>query len=188
MFSLPKNRLVTGVLIFVLGVILIGRVTGGLRPYTVPEGAMAPTLCPGDNILCEGVSVWMGGLGRGDVVVFTSQGIERLQAKFGKPQAFIMRLVGMPGDKVNLVDDKIVVNGATPAALADRTYVNANHFFDEEVVVPADRYLLLGDNSGNSLDSRYFGFVPVSNVHGRYLMHYWKAADRSAKLPERRSE
>lgn len=180
-FGLPTRRLLLIGLVLV-GFLLALRFTGALRAFRIPSAAMSPTLSPGDNILCEGVSIWLKRYQNGDVVVFTTAGIHALPGMIGaQPQDFIKRLAGLPGDKVQLVDGMIVINGITPAGLTGRRYLNMNHFFDREVVVPEGQCLVLGDNSGNSLDSRYFGFVPVGNLHSRYLMRFIHTSDKSGE-------
>ncbi|RJP17458.1 MAG: signal peptidase I [Candidatus Abyssobacteria bacterium SURF_5] len=125
---------------------------------------------------------------RGDVVVFETKGIEGLDQR----KDFIKRIVAVGGDHVQIVSDDpnwnpafdslieggghIYINGERleePASVADRVYFPAGAFGEGGVTVPPDSYFMLGDNSLNSRDSRYWGFVPRENILGKAVAIYW---------------
>ena len=120
----------------------------------------------------------------------------------------VKRLIAVPGDHIHLRNGIVIVNGvAQPVGLAQPTTTdNFNEFLDDfpavpparvpgateswavnfpsyiqdgDLVVPPDMYFMMGDNRHNSLDSRYWGFVPRANIMGRPLFNYWsfKATD-----------
>ncbi len=104
---------------------------------------------------------------RGDVVVFRFPGdLER---------DFIKRIIGVPGDRVRVQDGIVYVNDVP----LEEDYITANSGRDleEEQVVPADNYFVLGDNRPYSSDSRSWGFVPEENIIGKALLSYWPLDD-----------
>lgn len=124
---------------------------------------------------------------RGDVVVFETKGIEGLDQR----KDFIKRVIAVSGDRVRIVPDNpywnpavnplmeggghIYVNGELlqEPKISSRTYYPAGPYGEEEVVVPKDMYFMLGDNSLNSRDSRFWGFVPSQNILGKAVAIYW---------------
>jgi signal peptidase I len=106
---------------------------------------------------------------RGDVIVF----IYPEDTK----KDFIKRLVGLPLDTIEIKSGSIYVNGQiiSDHTFNQRYYYNRGDFGKEgeKLVVPADSYFVLGDNSGSSRDSRYWGFVPKDNVLGKAIVIYW---------------
>jgi signal peptidase I len=106
---------------------------------------------------------------RGDVIVFIYPE--------DKKKDFIKRLVGLPGDIVEIKNGSIFVNDKLVAepAFSKHYYYNRGDFAKEgeKLVVPEKSYFVLGDNSGSSKDSRYWGFVPENNILGQALVIYW---------------
>ncbi len=103
---------------------------------------------------------------RGDIVVF----------RFPRDpdRDFIKRIIGVPGDTVEVVDGTVFVNGV----VLDESYTNAEARSDfDKQVVPTGNYFVLGDNRGNSSDSRSWGFVPEANIIGQAMFTYWPLGD-----------
>ena len=175
-------------LVLMLGVVgaglvlllLIGRVTGRFQSYRVPSSGMAPTLKPGDMIFAEGLSYLRRDPALGEVVVFSTEGIKMVESMgiSNGPTIYIQRVAGLPGDSFRLDNGTLLINDKVAVELEGRRYVDARDFFAQEVIVPEGHYLLLGDNSPNSLDSRYWGFLPRDNIKSRYFCHYWRSAAR----------
>lgn len=99
---------------------------------------------------------------RGEVVVF--------HFPSDPDRDFIKRVIGVPGDRVRLEDGKVFVNDVQ----LSESYINGESRSNyEEKVVPPGHYFVLGDNRGNSSDSRSWGFVPEENIIGRAMFTYW---------------
>lgn len=151
-----------------------------VQAFKIPTGSMRITLLEGDLIL---VNKFIYGAKipftkyrlpalrepmRGDVVVFIYP--EDLK------KDFIKRLIGLPKDTIEIKSGTIYVNGQ---ALLDpafrRYYYNRGDFAKEgeKLVVPENSFFVLGDNSGSSKDSRYWGFVPKDNILGKAIVIYW---------------
>lgn len=89
---------------------------------------------------------------------------------------FIKRLIGLPGETVKIANGKIYINGKQleePSSITQRYYVSEKNFGTEEIKIPLDSYFVLGDNTNNSKDSRYWGFVPKENLIGKAEVIYW---------------
>ena len=90
----------------------------------------------------------------------------------------VKRLIGLPGDKVSIKDGDVLINGKTleqPAVIKNFSYYNAGDLGKEgsSIVVPEDSYFVLGDNSANSVDSRFWGFVPREKIEGKVFVIWW---------------
>jgi signal peptidase I len=149
---------------------------------------------------------------RGDIVVFIKPGELDAEGK-PTIMFLVKRLVGVPGDHIHLHNGIVILNGVaqdqphaipttpenynefldefpsvapypTPGGATERWAVDfPNHVENGDLVVPAGKYFMMGDNRHDSLDSRYWGFVPRENIVGRPLFNYW-----SFKTPERQYE
>jgi signal peptidase I len=159
------------------------------RSFSIPSGSMMPTLEVGDYAIADMLAYERGDPVPGDVVLLDKVG--------DRKTIWVKRIVAGPGDRIALVDGKVVVNGkpadqtriepAQPPlareTLADgRGYVIAPDVAGpealnqmEERTVPAGAYFVLGDNRGNSLDSRdpTFGVVQRANILGQMQFIYW---------------
>jgi signal peptidase I len=161
--------------------------TWAVQAFKIPTGSMENNLLIGDHLLVnkfvfgptrpqvEKKFLPVREPRRGDIVVFKYP---------DEPERdFIKRVIGLPGDTLELRNKKVYVNGQP----LDEPYV---HFLEpastsQEVTsfdvrerygpvrVPGDQYFVMGDNRDNSQDSRYWGFLPRSYIKGRALMIYW---------------
>lgn len=161
---------------FGFGALLLLRVCGLVRPFSVPTGAMAPAVSAGDHVMMEGVTFLSRQPRRGDLVVFKTDGIAPLPSA----TLYVKRVAGEPGDHVRIAGCKLFVNeqqislsnavgviayDLPPQAMALSPQTN--------VTVPIGCYFVLGDNSTNSFDSRFWGSVPRGNIIGRVAFCYW---------------
>jgi signal peptidase I len=174
----PKRRKwLWGVVIGVVVVLLVVWAFGLVRPLHVTAGSMAPAIRPGDNVLMEKITFFARSPRRGDIVVFRAVSMPPFEDGVLYPK----RVVGLPGDLLRLAEGKLYVN-ETPLTFTNRDgeihYVSlpGSKYLassDETVIVPTGHYFVLGDNSADSLDSRFAGFLPGKNIVGRMWFCYW---------------
>jgi len=160
-----------------------------LRAFVMPSGSMEPTLLVGDRFFVLRPA-FMGHVRRGDVVAF--------RTPYDGRSSSVKRVIGVPGDRIHFEHGRLFLNGAP----VDEPYIShmsefPDDFRDEfpnrppatvpyesgarmlhndvhngEILVPRGNYFVVGDNRNNSLDSRYWGFVPYANGLGRPVMIY----------------
>lgn len=141
----------------------------GIRTFVaearyIPSGSMLPTLEINDRLIIDKVSYDFGDPQRGDIVVF--QPPESLHQN----DAFIKRLMGLPGDIVEVKNGRLYINGEPQT----EPYIAAKPDYQYgPVTVPPDSYLVLGDNRNKSFDSHYWGFVPKDHLIGRAVFRFW---------------
>src|SRR6202142_1779344 len=181
--------------------ILLFGTTTLVQAFIVPTPSMDTTVRVGDHLLVDKLSYAPAGViskyllpytepKRGDVIVF--------RYPMDIRQNFVKRVIGIPGDHIHIVDKVVYVNGkpltepytqhidpriepyrdnfpSQPyGPVADRAQeMLANHVQNGELVVPVENYFAMGDNRENSLDSRYWGFVPRENIIGKPLFIFW---------------
>jgi len=147
-------------------------ITFAVRPFVIPSGSMKDTLQIGDRILVNRFVYWFSGPKRGDVVVFPFPEDPR--------NNYIKRVVGLPGEVIEIRDGHIYADGVLveePFPVAHNRYVTYDSplvpYGKGEVQVPQGRLFVLGDNSRNSKDSRFWGFVDADLVKGKAFFIYW---------------
>src|SRR5262245_28921289 len=156
-----------------------------VQAFTIPSGSMMDTLLVGDYILVNkflsGAEVPFTDLRlpalrehrRGDIIV--------LKYPNDETRDFIKRIVGLPGDTVQVKDNRAYVNGKPmdepfirPGSLPT---VPSDHcryeYACQPTVVPPGSYFVMGDNRDNSQDSRYWGFVKREKIRGKAFLIYW---------------
>ena len=138
--------------------------------FKIPSGSMRQTLLEGDRIIVNRLLYRFHEPRTGDVIVF--------KYPEDPKRDFIKRLIGRPGDRVAIRDGKVSVNGQVleqPDIFQRNYYYNVGTFgaAGEDVEVPPEMYFVLGDNSGSSRDSRYWGFVPRRNLVGKAIVIFW---------------
>ncbi|MFB3895644.1 MAG: signal peptidase I [bacterium] len=139
-----------------------------IKPFKIPSGSMENTLQVGDMIFVNRFVYLFSSPQRGDIVVF--------KYPENPNQDFIKRLIGLSGDTVAISDGKVLINGK----VLDEPYIKESPVNNYgPVVVPADSYLMLGDNRNNSRDSRFWGFLPKSMIKGKAFVIYWSSKDRT---------
>ncbi|HTC57871.1 MAG TPA: signal peptidase I [Candidatus Sulfotelmatobacter sp.] len=182
-------------------VIAVFVITFIVQAFQIPSPSMENTLLVGDYLLVNKLCYGGGGLGdyfmpyrqvrRGDIVVF--------HYPVDPTQHFVKRVIGVPGDRVRLVNKQVLVNGLPLKEPYARFSRPADDVFrdnfprldvmsgptpewwlqlrklveDGQLIVPEGHYFVMGDNRDNSSDSRYWGFVPEANIIGRPLVIYW---------------
>jgi signal peptidase I len=143
--------------------------------YRVPSSSMEPTLhCGRPALGCLGdeedrvyaVAYDDAAPRRGDIVVFQTPPAAREQC--GSSGLFIKRIIGLPGERWRERDGSILIGGkalAEPWVQSDRR----DNLSLPGGLIPAHRYLVLGDNRGSSCDSREWGLVPLANLRGKVV-------------------
>jgi len=140
--------------------------------FVIPTDAMKPTLVSGDRLLVRKINKFVPN--RGDVVVFKS---------LDDPTVFyVKRVAALSGETIEIRDKIIYINGNKAQCLAFEQieYHSIGNYGIESkpYKVPQDHFFLLGDNSSNSEDSRFFGAIPQSNLIGRAYKLYWPLSRR----------
>lgn len=163
----------------------------GIRTFVaearwIPSGSMEPTLhgtpnqWEADKIIVDKLKYKFSSPQRGDIVVFSPT------AELKKEQyqdAFIKRVIGLPGEKLELKDGKVFVNGKRLAEAKyltnEQTSINVCQsgqqppFLYQAETIPSNHYLVLGDNRAQSYDGRCWGLVPRENIIGRAIVRFW---------------
>jgi signal peptidase I len=161
-----------------------------VQAFKIPTGSMEETLLIGDHLLVnkfvfgptesglERALLPIGTIKRRDVLVFKYP---------EEPERdFIKRVIGLPGETVELREKKVYVNGTPldepyvhfltapsgPSELHEVTSFDVRERYGP-VTVPPNHYFVMGDNRDNSQDSRYWGFLPRENIKGKSLVIYW---------------
>jgi signal peptidase I len=145
----------------------------------IPSASMHPGLIERDRLLVEVVTTRFHWISRGDILVFYRPGDPKptfrqlILSSFGlhDDHAMIKRVIGMPGDEVEVVaGEGVRINGE----LLNENYVAeiANDHFGP-IRIPEGHYFMMGDNRNQSSDSRMWGFAPASNVIGRALVRFY---------------
>ncbi|MFQ5723590.1 MAG: signal peptidase I [Terriglobia bacterium] len=191
-----------------------------LQAFKIPSSSMEATLLVGDHLLVNKFALaeepgagWgllpYRAIHRGDIVVF--------KYPFPPHQHFVKRIVGLPGDRLKIVDGQVYINGRMlpepymlhrrslgSRRLRDDFPLPGEYFYSfspgtgwdeemlrwvqgDELVLPPGKYFALGDNRDNSQDSRYWGFVDRKNIIGRPLVIYWSYEISRGRGPRRNS-
>jgi signal peptidase I len=173
-----------------------------IQSFEIPSGSMIPTLLLGDRILVNkfifGTRVPFTDIklfpmrepARGEIIVFLPP--RDFESPIGRGFHLIKRVVGLPGDTIEIVDKRLLVNGKEfPVANAhwddpvviDRWSSVRDNF--GPIVIPQGFYFMMGDNRDNSYDSRFWGFVPECDLTGRPIMIYWSWDITAVSLSQR---
>lgn len=144
-----------------------------LQTFWIPSGSMEETLQIKDRVLVNKLSYRFGDIGRGDVVVF-----ERPPSLNVDEDDLIKRVIGIPGDKLQIKDGKVVVNGEPQ----NEEYIDpacngvtqpTDRLGEKPVTVPDGDIFVMGDNRCQSYDSRFFGPIDEDLVVGRAMAVIW---------------
>ena len=182
-------------------ILLLFGATNLVQAFVIPTGSMQDTLLIGDHLLVDKLAYAPAGpiskhllpyeeIQRGDIFVFRSPADLKM--------TLVKRCMGVPGDRIKLVDKQVFLNGkklVEPYVRHSTSYIDSyrDNFPGEpdmqvsehgrdmlehdvangEVRVPPGNYFAMGDNRDNSLDSRYWGFVSRDNIVGKPVIVYW---------------
>lgn len=142
----------------------------------VSSGSMLPTLEVNDRLMVDKLSYHWSNPQRGDIVVFSpTEALKRQHFK----DTFIKRLIGLPGEKVEIKAGRVYVNDR----LLPENYISEKLVYQwGPVTVPPNSYLMMGDNRDNSYDGRYWGFVPRENIIGKAFVRFWSPDRHLGKI------
>jgi signal peptidase I len=187
-------------------------VTFIVQAFQIPSESMENTLLTGDYLLVDKLhfgndNLWQwalpyGKVRHGDIIVF--------RYPVHPSEHFVKRVVAIPGDHIRLIDRQVYINGIPAVEPYAHHFRPHDPFRDEfprldipvaglnggwwlemkklvddgQLIVPEGNYFVMGDNRDDSLDSRYWGFVPQENIVGRPLVIYWsmRSMDANASL------
>ncbi len=160
-----------------------------VKPYRIPSESMVPTLEIGQRVLVDRVSFRFADPHRGDVVVFKApKGADNNRC--GVPDVprrpcpmptdekskenFIKRVVAVPGDELKVIEGRVYINGE----LQDEDFIKPSADCEicnlpDEITIPPDHFFMMGDNRGESADSREWGPVPEEWIVGNAFFTYW---------------
>ncbi len=168
--SLARN-LVEWLAILVGAVVVALLVTRFLvQAFFIPSLSMFPTLDKDDRVLVNKLSYDLHEVNRGDVIVF-----ERLANQGGDIKDLIKRVIALPGERIEARDGLVYVNDA----LIDEPYLAPGVTTTNLDVqtVPPGHVFVMGDNRGDSRDSRFFGPLPEDLIIGRAFVKVWPVTD-----------
>jgi signal peptidase I len=209
-FGKSKLRQNAEALLFAVVLALVIR-TFIVQPFKIPSGSMIPTLLIGDHLLVskfiygtkipfsDKVVLPLREIKHGDVIVFRYPNNEHDPSKTGLH--YIKRVVGLPGDKVDVDGRNLIINGeevplTLVGAYQDERFGTKYDKYQEDllgkkhiviyeqgreytqrgnlpVVVPQGHVFVMGDNRDNSQDSRFWGFVPIHDIEGEAFITHW---------------
>ena len=158
--------------LFVLVFILYLAPTFLMEKIVVDGTSMQQTLQDGDHVLIEKVSRYFEGPERFDIIVFTKKAAK-------KEKVYIKRIIGMPGDKIQIVGDVIFINDqAIPENYGSDSMLYAG-IAAEPLILAEDEYFVLGDNRNNSSDSRtdMVGSIKRKDIIGKAWVRVWPLSD-----------
>lgn len=188
-------------------IIALGIRTTVVQAYEIPSGSMEPTLLVGDHLIADKLAYGLrmpdsilglhipgipygrylfrdGKVNRGDVIIFV--------APYDPSTDLIKRVIAIGGDTVQIRDGRVWLNGAPmydPHAhfsIPDsQRRLNSPRDYLGPLKVPPGELFVMGDNRDDSYDSRFWGFVPMSNVEARAMVIYWPwdpSGDRAIPL------
>src|SRR6202165_5283508 len=191
--------------------LLLFGTTTVVQAFVIPTGSMEDTLLIGDHLLVDKLAYAPAGSfskyilpyeepQHGDIIVF--------RYPVDISQTFVKRTIGVPGDRIKIINQQVYRNGVklnepyvyhknpSPDSFRDNfpssepnlmlsdpaRAMLANNVVNGEVFVPPNSFFAMGDNRDNSLDSRYWGFVPRENIIGKPLIIFWSYDAPTADL------
>jgi len=151
------REIVETLLLTVIIFVLVNTITGRFR---IDGSSMEPNLHDGEYVIVNRIVYRLHSPERGDVVVFKREG----------SREFIKRVIGLPGDTVEVKSGHVHVNGA---ALTEPYIAQPPVYTMEPRKIGSDEYFVLGDNRNNSSDSHNWGTIPFSVIDGKAWVTYW---------------
>ena len=169
-----------------------------VAPAMVKQKSMEPTLKEGQRILLNRLDREYA---RGDIITFeapseSNQNIDLLKpiAQYSynpsnilekiiynvleiNKMSYIKRIIGLPGDRIQIEDGKIYINGQELQELYLKDQIITNKSKYNDIIVPQGYVYVLGDNRAESMDSRSFGCIPIERIEGKVCFRYWSISE-----------
>ena len=163
---LLARDLIFAVMLMILFVVFV------VQPVKVEGTSMLPRLHDGERIFVNKLVYYhLPPLQRGDIIVFWFPD--------DPDKSYIKRIIGLPGEMVEVRDGRIRINGQELNEPYLDPQLNASHMSQPPVIVKPHYYFVMGDNRDHSSDSRYWGLVPEKYIYGKALFRYWPLAQAS---------
>jgi signal peptidase I len=160
-----------------------------VKPYRIPSGSMEPTLAIGQRVLVDRIGMHFGDPHVGEIAVFNPP-LEAQQQRCGVERAagaacaeaegrrsstyFIKRIVAGPGDVISIVEGHVIRNSKREVDHYIKPCVGAGECnFPTPIKIPPGHWFMMGDNRGESDDSRFWGAVPTGWIVGGAFATYW---------------
>ncbi len=147
-------------------IIILFVITFVVSATQVVGNSMYPTMKDGEILVLNKLKYRFFDVKRGDIISF----------KYADTKYLIKRVIGIPGDNVSIINNKLYINGS----LYNEEYLSQNLVYDNFKltdigynIIPEDMYLVLGDNRPNSKDSREIGLIKKSDINGKISFRFW---------------
>jgi signal peptidase I len=139
----------------------------------IPSESMLPTLEVGDRLIVEKLSYRFHTPQRGDIVVFNPP-----ERAHGNGNAFIKRVIGLPGERIDIHDGRVFINGKSLSEpyIQEQPLYHPPDWDSLEIpggLIPAGKVFVMGDNRNNSQDSHVWGALPIQNIIGDTVFRFW---------------
>jgi signal peptidase I len=178
----PRKPLWRELLEIVGGALLVTLISRGAlaEPRYIPSESMLPRLAINDRLMVEKIAAYPAEIKRGDVLVFypphrplKDWGVLNTPLRWASlsgDDVLIKRVVGLPGEVIEIAQGKVWINGQE---IAEDYIREAPAYEMPALKVPADHVFMLGDNRNNSADSHVWGPLPTENILGHALFKFW---------------
>lgn len=153
-----------------LTVIIFLAVNAATGRFRIEGTSMYPTLQDGQYVIVSKISYLFSKPQRGDIIVFIPPN--------DRHRDFIKRIIGLPGDHIEIRNGIVFVNGVQ----LYEPYINGPGYYSDDRTLGPDEYYVLGDNRANSSDSHNWGVLPGQNIIGKAWLSYWPL-DRIGLVP-----
>ncbi len=168
--SRSRSLIEWGIVVVIAVVVSLLIRTFVFQTFFIPSGSMEPTLQVGDRIIVSKLSVELGTIHTGDILVFKApKAVETVCAD--DVADLVKRVIGLPGQTLTSKGNTIYVNGKPLAQPWTHNPVLGKAI--GTVVVPKNHYYMMGDNESDSCDSRFWGTIPRSSIIGKAFIRIW---------------